>query len=179
MLMRLFFTFFKIGLFSFGGGYAMLPLIKQEVVDINRWMSNESFTNIIGISQVTPGPLAINTATYVGYKTSGIIGSVYATLGGKVNRKEIKDFNFDLTASILMTPKVYTDIFKDLGKNYEDYFEMIRLEPIYNVFYADNTQYSFYRDLKKTNDVLESIESGLSQEYEEFFYKTMKKYQLI
>lgn len=81
MLMRLFFTFFKIGLFSFGGGYAMLPLIKQEVVDINRWMSNESFTNIIGISQVTPGPLAINTATYVGYKTSGIIGSVYATLG--------------------------------------------------------------------------------------------------
>ena len=47
MLMRLFFTFFKIGLFSFGGGYAMLPLIKQEVVDINRWMSNESFTNII------------------------------------------------------------------------------------------------------------------------------------
>ena len=73
MLMRLFFTFFKIGLFSFGGGYAMLPLIKQEVVDINRWMSNESFTNIIGISQVTPGPLAINTATYVGYKTSGII----------------------------------------------------------------------------------------------------------
>lgn len=81
MLMRLFFTFFKIGLFSFGGGYAMLPLIKQEVVDINRWMSNESFTNIIGISQVTPGPLAINTATYLGYKTSGIIGSVYATLG--------------------------------------------------------------------------------------------------
>lgn len=98
------------------------------------------------------------------------------TVGGKVNRKEIKDFNFDLTASILMTPKVYTDIFKDLGKNYKDYFEMIRLEPIYNVFYADKTQYSFYRDLKKTNDVLESIESGLSQEYEEFFYKTMKKY---
>lgn len=98
------------------------------------------------------------------------------TVGGKVNRKEIKDFNFDLTASILMTPKVYIDIFEDLGKNYKDYFEMIRLEPIYNVFYADNTQYSFYRDLKKTNDVLESIESGLSQEYEEFFYKTMKKY---
>lgn len=98
------------------------------------------------------------------------------TVGGKVNRKEIKDFNFDLTASILMTPKVYTDIFKDLGKNYKDYFEMIRLEPIYNVFYADKTQYSLYRDLKKTNDVLESIESGLSQEYEEFFYKTMKKY---
>lgn len=71
------------------------------------------------------------------------------TVGGKVNRKEIKDFNFDLTASILMTPKVYTDVFKDLGRNYEDYFEMINLDPIYNVFYADNSQYSFYRDLKK------------------------------
>ncbi len=81
ILMDMFITFFKIGAFTLGGGYAMLPLIKQEVVDINRWMSNESFTNIIGISQVTPGPLAINTATYVGYKTSGIIGSVYATLG--------------------------------------------------------------------------------------------------
>lgn len=81
MLVRLFLTFFKIGLFSFGGGYAMLPLIKQEVVDVNGWMTAESFTNIIGISQVTPGPLAINTATYVGYKTSGILGAVSATLG--------------------------------------------------------------------------------------------------
>ena len=81
MLIKLYLTFFKIGLFSFGGGYAMLPLIKQEVVDINRWMTEESFTNIIGISQVTPGPLAINTATYVGYKTAGIIGSSCATLG--------------------------------------------------------------------------------------------------
>ena len=81
MLIKLFLTFFKIGLFSFGGGYAMLPLIKQEVVDINGWMTSDSFTNIIGISQVTPGPLAINTATYVGYKTAGIIGSVCATLG--------------------------------------------------------------------------------------------------
>lgn len=81
MLVRLFLTFFKIGLFSFGGGYAMLPLIKQEVVDSNGWMTAESFTNIIGISQVTPGPLAINTATYVGYKTEGILGAISATLG--------------------------------------------------------------------------------------------------
>ena len=81
MLLKLFLTFFKIGLFSFGGGYAMLPLIKQEVVDVNGWMTSESFTNIIGISQVTPGPLAVNTATYVGYKTAGILGSACATLG--------------------------------------------------------------------------------------------------
>lgn len=81
MLLKLFITFFKIGLFSFGGGYAMLPLIKQEVVDINQWMTTQSFGNIIGISQVTPGPLAINTATYVGYKTAGVVGSAAATLG--------------------------------------------------------------------------------------------------
>ncbi|MGN0144774.1 MAG: chromate transporter [Clostridium sp.] len=81
MFINLFLTFFKIGLFSFGGGYAMLPLIKHEVVDVNGWMTSESFTNIIGISQVTPGPVAVNTATYVGYKTSGILGSACATLG--------------------------------------------------------------------------------------------------
>lgn len=81
MLINLFLTFFKIGLFSFGGGYAMLPLIKHEVVDINGWMTSESFTNILGISQITPGPVAVNTATYVGYKTSGIVGSAFATLG--------------------------------------------------------------------------------------------------
>lgn len=81
MLLKLFLTFFKIGMFSFGGGYAMLPLIKTEVVDTNKWMTTQNFGNIIGISQVTPGPLAINTATYVGYKTAGIIGSASATLG--------------------------------------------------------------------------------------------------
>lgn len=81
ILLKLFLTFFKIGLFSFGGGYAMLPLITREVVDVNHWLTNQEFINIVGISQVTPGPLAINTATYVGYKTSGVIGSIFATLG--------------------------------------------------------------------------------------------------
>lgn len=81
MLIKLFLAFFKIGLFSFGGGYAMLPLISREVVDTNHWLTAQSFANIIGISQVTPGPLAINTATYVGYKAAGIVGSAAATLG--------------------------------------------------------------------------------------------------
>jgi len=81
VLIDLFVTFFKIGLFSFGGGYAMLPMIQREVVDINGWLTRESFLNIVGISQATPGPLAINTATYVGFKTSGVIGSTFATLG--------------------------------------------------------------------------------------------------
>lgn len=81
VLINLFTTFFKIGLFSFGGGYAMLPMIQREVVDVNGWLTSESFLNIIGISQATPGPIAINTATYVGYKTSGVVGSMFATLG--------------------------------------------------------------------------------------------------
>lgn len=81
MLIKLFLTFFKIGLFSFGGGYAMLPLISREVVETHHWLTSQSFANIIGISQVTPGPLAINTATYVGFKTAGIIGSAAATFG--------------------------------------------------------------------------------------------------
>lgn len=81
ILLKLFLTFFKIGLFSFGGGYAMLPLITREVVNVNHWLTNQEFINIVGISQVTPGPLAINTSTYVGYKTAGVIGSIFATFG--------------------------------------------------------------------------------------------------
>ncbi len=80
--LRLFITFFKIGLFSFGGGYAMLPLIQTEVVDINNWVSISEFTDIVAISQVTPGPIAINSATYIGYTvTNTIFGSFFATLG--------------------------------------------------------------------------------------------------
>lgn len=81
ILFEIFITFFKIGLFSFGGGYAMLPLIQQEVVNINNWLTTGEFIDIVAISQVTPGPIAINSATYVGYKASGILGSIAATIG--------------------------------------------------------------------------------------------------
>ncbi|WP_434564768.1 chromate transporter [Thermoanaerobacterium thermosaccharolyticum] len=79
--LKLLYSFFKIGLFSFGGGYAMLPLIQREVVSVNKWLSMKEFINVVAISQVTPGPVAINTATYVGYKVAGILGSSFATLG--------------------------------------------------------------------------------------------------
>ncbi|MFA5523074.1 MAG: chromate transporter [Tissierellales bacterium] len=80
--LELFITFFKIGLFSFGGGYAMLPLIQTEVVDINQWLSVSEFTDIVAISQVTPGPIAVNSATYIGYTvTNTVFGSFFATLG--------------------------------------------------------------------------------------------------
>ena len=81
LLVRLFIAFLKIGTFSFGGGYAMLPLIQKEIVESNTWISMSEFTDIIGISQMTPGPVAINSATFVGYKVGGVIGSIIATLG--------------------------------------------------------------------------------------------------
>jgi chromate transporter len=81
MYLKLLFTFFKIGLFSFGGGYAMLPLIQQEVTSVNKWVSVKEFIDIVAISQITPGPIAINSATYIGYKVAGVLGSACATLG--------------------------------------------------------------------------------------------------
>lgn len=78
--LQLFWSFFTIGLFGFGGGYSIVSLIQHEVVDIQGWLTVADFTNIMAISQVTPGPIAINCATYVGYSaTSSIWGSVIAT----------------------------------------------------------------------------------------------------
>lgn len=81
ILLMLYLAFLKIGTFSFGGGYAMLPFIQKEIVEKNKWIDSTEFTDIIGISQMTPGPVAINSATFVGYKVSGVLGSVFATLG--------------------------------------------------------------------------------------------------
>ncbi len=81
ILFKLFITFFKIGAFTFGGGYAMLPLIQREVVEKNEWLTMEEFIDILAIAEVTPGPVAINTSTYVGYKTAGFKGAIFCTLG--------------------------------------------------------------------------------------------------
>ena len=78
--LELFLTFFKIGLFTFGGGYAMLPLIQEEVL-AHKWMAVEEIINFIAVSESTPGPFAINCATYVGMETGGISGAACATLG--------------------------------------------------------------------------------------------------
>ncbi len=76
----LFFIFFKVGLFSFGGGYAILPLMQHEVVDVNKWISFKEFMDIVAVSQITPGPISINLATHVGYRIGGTIGSTIATI---------------------------------------------------------------------------------------------------
>jgi len=80
-LFDLFFTFFKIGAFTIGGGYAMLPLIQKEVIEEHQWLDTEEFTALLAIAEMTPGPVAVNTATFVGYQTVGVLGSIAATLG--------------------------------------------------------------------------------------------------
>ena len=88
LYLKLFWTFFKIGLFGFGGGYGMLSLIQNEVVENHQWISNSEFTDIVAVSQMTPGPIGINSATYVGYKaienadmsrTEAVFGSLLAS----------------------------------------------------------------------------------------------------
>ncbi len=81
MLVKLFISFLKIGLFSFGGGYAALPLIQQEVVTQNGWLGVSEFNDLITISQMTPGPIALNSATFVGQRVAGFPGSLAATIG--------------------------------------------------------------------------------------------------
>ena len=80
-ILELFWIFFKLGLFTFGGGYAMLPHIKEEVVEKKSWLTEDEILEIIAIAESTPGPIAINMATYIGHKQKGFWGSVFATLG--------------------------------------------------------------------------------------------------
>ena len=80
-MLNLFIIFFKIGLFSIGGGYAIIPLIQEQVVNNYHWISANTFTDIITISQMTPGPLAVNTSTFVGIQLAGISGAIVATIG--------------------------------------------------------------------------------------------------
>ena len=80
-LASLFFTFMKIGAFTFGGGYAMIPLIQREAAEKKGWISREDILDIVAIAESTPGPIAINSATFVGYRAGGFWGALAATLG--------------------------------------------------------------------------------------------------
>lgn len=79
-LLNLFISYFKIGMFSFGGGFAMLPLIEKEIIETHQWLTTAEFIDLIAISEMTPGPIAINAATFIGYRVSGIMGSIVATI---------------------------------------------------------------------------------------------------
>ena len=80
-LIELFFVFAKIGLFTFGGGYAMLPMLQKEIVEKHKWAKEDEIMDYFAIGQVTPGIIAVNTATFVGHKTKGLIGGIVATAG--------------------------------------------------------------------------------------------------
>lgn len=80
-IFALFVTFLKIGAFTFGGGYAMIPLIQHEIAENHKWITNDDILDIIAISESTPGPISVNSATFVGYKVAGVLGAVFATLG--------------------------------------------------------------------------------------------------
>ena len=81
ILLQVFISFFLIGLFSIGGGYAALPLIENQVVEVHGWLNLAEFADLLTISQMTPGPIALNAATFVGTKVAGLPGAIIATLG--------------------------------------------------------------------------------------------------
>ena len=80
-LLSLFCVFFRIGAFTFGGGYAMIPLIQKETVEKKKWITDDDILEIVAIAESTPGPIAINSATFVGYRAAGFFGAMSATLG--------------------------------------------------------------------------------------------------
>ena len=80
-LLQLFISFFKIGLFTFGGGYAMIPLIQKEASEKRKWIKEGEILDILAISESTPGPIAVNSATFIGYRVSGVLGAIVATFG--------------------------------------------------------------------------------------------------
>ncbi|WP_075877375.1 chromate transporter [Merdibacter massiliensis] len=79
--LQLLWSFFQIGLFSIGGGYAAMPLIQNQVVDLHSWLTMSQFADIMTIAEMTPGPIAINSATFVGIRTAGLLGAIIATIG--------------------------------------------------------------------------------------------------
>ena len=79
--LQLFVTFLKIGAFTFGGGYAMIPIIQKEIVEKKKWITDDDILEIIAIAESTPGPIAINSATFVGYRVAGFWGAFFATTG--------------------------------------------------------------------------------------------------
>ena len=81
IFLEIFWSFFQIGLFSIGGGYAALPLIEHQVLEVHNWLKLEEFADLLTISQMTPGPIALNASTFVGTKVAGLPGAIIATIG--------------------------------------------------------------------------------------------------
>lgn len=113
MLFTLFITLLKIGLFTFGGGYAMIPLFENEFVTKKKWMDQKDFSTILVLSESTPGPIAVNFATYIGYKKAKVWGSIFATLG-VILPSFIIIFTLSLFFDRLLDIKVVASAFKGI-----------------------------------------------------------------
>lgn len=113
LLIELFLSFFKVGLLTFGGGYAMIPIIQREVVEKRKWLSGNDILDILAISESTPGPIAVNAATYVGYRVMGVLGSIVATLALAIPSFCII-FTISLFYETFMTWSVVNAAFKGL-----------------------------------------------------------------
>lgn len=150
-LFNIFITFLRIGAFTFGGGYAMIPLINKEAVEKNKWVSDDDILDIIAISESTPGPISVNAATFIGYKVAGFWGAFFATLGlilpafiimfllSFVLRK-VKDIKiieyafFGIRAGVLaLIINALIKMYKQVDKNFISYFIII-LSLILSVF---------------------------------------------
>lgn len=79
-ILKLFFTMLKVGLFTFGGGYAMISVLEHEFVEKNAWIKRDEFYDMLAVAESTPGPIAINSATFIGYRLAGVLGSIFATI---------------------------------------------------------------------------------------------------
>ena len=100
-LWTLFITFAKVGVMTFGGGYAMLPILEREVVKNHNWTTSEQMLDYYAIGQCTPGIIAVNVSTFIGYKTRGILGAIVATLGNVMNRVQRLVFFSESGASLI------------------------------------------------------------------------------
>ena len=113
LILTLFLCFFKIGAFTFGGGYAMLALLENEFVEKKKWLTKDEFLDMLAIAESTPGPIAINSATFIGYKTAGVIGSAAATLG-VVLPSFIIIFIISLFLDKFLTYKIVSNAFRGI-----------------------------------------------------------------
>lgn len=153
LYLALFISFFKIGLFGYGGGYAMLPLFEREIVEERKWLESWQFTDIVAISQATPGPISINCATFVGYnQTNNIFGAFLATFA-----LVLPSFSLMLLASIFILKskenRLIKSVFKTLrpivigmigaaallllnGENFVDYLSIMIFAAIFLLSYS-------------------------------------------
>lgn len=141
--LQVFLTFFKIGAFTFGGGYAMIPLIEKETVEKKKWITDDDVLEIITIAESTPGPIAINAATFVGYRVCGFWGALTATLGVVIPSfgiilaisiliKQFRDikavqyaFNGIRAGVLALIIKALLSMYKQCPKNFTSYIVMI------------------------------------------------------